>query len=269
MGSAETSVRELLPALGAAIFDPDHPNSVRANVQRLYRAAHSVRDRLSRDMWRVITQIDRESQGPAGTREGTAMLQPLDELVTSFAALFGLEQESMVRGPGWRFLTIGRRLERATQVVALMRGLRVADAVRPVDGRQATSLSATLEVLLELAESFMTYRERYFASVQKAPVLQLLLVDPENPRALTFQLTILRDQLAELLEASRRNATIHNPMATAVAIVSDAREALAQPDLVRNGALLRTTLDHLAANLPEVSNLLAHAFFSHAFARSA
>ena len=60
---------------------------MRANVQRLYRAAHSVRDRLSRDMWRVITQIDRESQGPAGTREGTAMLQPLDELVTSFAAL--------------------------------------------------------------------------------------------------------------------------------------------------------------------------------------
>ncbi|MEI7609016.1 MAG: circularly permuted type 2 ATP-grasp protein [Rhodospirillaceae bacterium] len=269
MSKPETSVRELMPALGAAILDPDHPASVRANVQRLYRAAHSVRDRLSRDMWRVITQIDRESQGSGTPREGAAMLQPLDELVTSFAALFGLEQESMARGPGWRFLTMGRRLERATQVVALMRGLRIADAARPVDGPQATSLSASLEVLLELGESFMTYRERYFASVQKGPVLQLLLADPDNPRALAFQLAILRDQLAALSESSRRSATVYNPTATALAIVSDAREALTQPDLVRNGALLRTTLDHLAANLPEVSNLLAHAFFSHAFARSA
>ncbi|MEI6557220.1 MAG: circularly permuted type 2 ATP-grasp protein [Rhodospirillaceae bacterium] len=269
MAKPETSVRELLPALKAAIFDPDHPSSLRANVQRLHRAAHSVRDRLSRDMWRVITQIDRESRGPAGSGEGAAMLQPLDELVTSFSALFGLEQESMVRGPGWRFLTMGRRLERAVQVVSLMRALRIADAARPVDGRQATSLSATLEVLLELAESFMTYRERYFAVVQKGPVLKLLLVDPDNPRALAFQLAILRDQLAGLSENSRRQATIYNPTATALAIVSEARDALTQPDLVRNAALLRTTLDTLAANLPEISNLLAHAFFSHAFARSA
>ena len=269
LGSPESSVRELLPALAAAIFDPDHPNSVRANIQRLHRAAHSVRDRLSRDMWRVITQIDRESHGPAGPCEGAAMLGPLDELVTSFAALFGLEQESMVRGPGWRFLTMGRRLERAVQIVAMMRGLRVADAARPVSGTVPPSLSATLEVLLELAESFMTYRERYFATVQKGPVLQLLLVDRENPRALAFQLAILRDQLAALSENSRRSATIYNPTATALAIVTDASEALAQPDLARNGAVLRTALDNLAANLPEVSNLLAHAFFSHAFARSA
>ena len=193
------------------------------------------------------------------------MLQPLDELVTSLAALFGLEQESMVRGPGWRFLTMGRRLERATQVVSLMRGLRIADAARPVDGPQASSLSAALEVLLELAESFMTYRERYFASVQRAPVLQLLLADPDNPRALAFQLTILQSQLAALSENSRRSATIFNPTTTALAIVSDAREALNQPDLVRNASQLRTTLDHLAANLPEISNLLAHAFFSHSF----
>ena len=164
---------------------------------------------------------------------------------------------------------MGRRLERAVQIVAMMRGLRVADAARPVSGTVPPSLSATLEVLLELAESFMTYRERYFATVQKGPVLQLLLVDRENPRALAFQLAILRDQLAALSENSRRSATIYNPTATALAIVTDASEALAQPDLARNGAVLRTALDNLAANLPEVSNLLAHAFFSHAFARSA
>ncbi len=259
------SVRELLPALTAAIFDPDHPNGVRANVQRMHRAAHSVRDRLSRDMWLVITQLDRESQGPAGLREGEAMIQPLDDLVTSLAGLFGLEQESMVRGPGWRFLTMGRRLERAIHVVALMRCLRIAEIARPADGQEAASLSTTLQMLLELAESFMTYRERYFSVVQKATVLHLLLVDPDNPRALIFQLAVLRDRLAELSERSRAVNTIYTPTTKALTLINGAHDALTQPDLLRSDALLRTTLDTLAANLPEVSNLLAHAFFSHSF----
>ncbi len=262
------SLRELLPALTAAIFNTEHPHSVRSNIQRMHRAAHSVRDRLSRDMWRVITQLDRESQGPSGLCEGEAMLQPLDELVTSLAGLFGLEQESMVRSPGWRFLTIGRRLERAVQMVALMRCLGIANTVRSTESRESASASSILQVLLELTESFMTYRERYFANLQPAPVLQLLLADTDNPRALAFQLAILSEQLAELSERSRAVKTMYNPTSKALALVSDARRALAEPDLVRNGAKLRTTLETLAANLPEISNLLAHAFFSHAFARS-
>ena len=265
LGSADASTREILPALRAAIFDPDHPTSLRANVQRVYRAAHSVRDRLSRDMWRVIIQIDRESRPHQSAPEGVAVLEPLDELVTSLSALFGLEQESMTRGPGWRFLTTGRRLERASRMVSMMRGLRVTEVLWSEDNRQA----ATLEVMLELAESFMTYRSRYFAAVQRGPVLQLLLVEPDNPRSLSFQLALLRDRLAELADGAKLGTPTHNPMANALRIVETGLTALGQPDLVRNPMLLRTTLDTLAATLPEVSNLLAHAFFSHAFARSA
>jgi len=269
LGSADASTRELLPAIRAAIFDPEHPTSLRANVQRIYRAAHSVRDRLSRDMWRVITQIDRESRQPLGVSEGASLLEPLDELVTSLTALFGLEQESMVRGSGWRFLNMGRRLERATHVVSMMRGLRIADLHQPEDDLQAASVAATLEVMLELAESFMTYRGRYFTTMQRGPVLKLLLVEDDNPRALAFQLRTLRDRLAELCETTRSNPATFNPTTSALGLVERARATLAQPDLVRTSTLLRTTLDNLAATLPEVSNLLAHAFFSHAFARSA
>ncbi len=265
LGSGEASTREILPALRAAIFDPDHPTSLRANVQRVYRAAHSVRDRLSRDMWRVMVQIDRGSHLPEGAPEGVAVLEPLDEMVTSLSALFGLEQESMTRGPGWRFLTMGRRLERASRMVGMMRGLQVADVLWADEDRQ----DATLEVMLELAESFMTYRARYFATLQRSPVLHLLLVEPENPRSLAFQLTLLRDRLAELAEGTQRRAPTHNPTATALRIVEAGLTSLAQPELVRNPILLRTALDTLAATLPEVSNHLAHAFFSHAFARSA
>jgi uncharacterized alpha-E superfamily protein len=97
----------------------------------------------------------------------------------------------------------------------------------------------------------------------------LLLADPDNPRALTFQLAILRDQLAELPRSTRRSGATFDPTAKAVGIIETARESLNHPDLLHSGLLLQTTLDTLSANLPEVSNLLAHAFFSHAFARSA
>ena len=262
LNSADASARELLPAIRAAIFNADHPTSLRANVQRMYRAAYSVRDRLSRDMWRVMTRIDRDTNHATDAGEGASLLEPLDETVTSLTALFGLEQESMVRGPGWRFLTIGRRLERAAQMVAIMRGLRADDC-------RGACANATLEVMLELAESFMTYRGRYFATMQRIPVLQLLLVDSDNPRALAFQLATLRKRLHELSESARATNATYAPTIAALSIVESASEALTHPQLLHHPTQLRTTLDTLAANLPEVSNLLAHAFFSHAFARSA
>ncbi len=264
-GSPGASTREILPAVRAAIFDPDHPTSLRCTVQRVYRAGYSVRDRLSRDMWRVIAQLDRESRQPHNATEGVALLEPLNEMVTSLSALFGLEQESMTKGPGWRFLNIGRRLERASQMVGIMRGLRVGDALWKDGGAQ----TATLEVMLELAESFMTYRARYFAAVQRVPVLELLIVEQDNPRAVAFQLLKLRDRLSKLAETTQYTSPTYGPTATALQIVETELDALKHPDLLRTPALLRATLDNLAGNLPEVSNLLAHAFFSHAFARSA
>ncbi|WP_245593430.1 circularly permuted type 2 ATP-grasp protein [Azospirillum halopraeferens] len=252
----------LRAALQAAVFDGNHPNSLRADIQRLHRSAYSVRDRLSIDMWRVITQIDRQSPGPRGRIDAAALLLRLDDLVTSLAALSGLEQESMTRGPGWRFLDIGRRVERALHGVALVRGVHVADSGR----MDRADLAAALDVLLELAESFMSYRERHFAAMRPGPVLALLLADETNPRGLAFQLAVLERHLARLPRMPEGQT--ENPMAVAARIVGDARAMVAEPGALEPPSL-HNTLDWLSLNLPELSNLLAHAYFSHAFARPA
>jgi uncharacterized alpha-E superfamily protein len=180
-------------------------------------------------------------------------------VVTTLAALAGLEQESMPRGAGWRFLDMGRRMERAVHGVGLLRGVGIAGAARMA----GAEVEAALDVLLELAESFMTYRERHFGTVEPVPVLELLLSDETNPRALAFQLAALHQHLFNLPRGPDAG------IGAALAIVASARATLKNPDITRPGPALHVALEGLSGNLPEISNLLAHACFSHAFARPA
>ncbi len=255
--------RGLRDALYSAVVDPEHPSSLRAQVVRLHRIAYSVRDRLSMDMWRVVSTIDRQSQPPKIRLDAAALLLRMDDMMTSLAAVAGLEQESMTRGPGWRFLDVGRRIERALHTLSVMRGVRVAE----LDRQDESVQSATLAVLLELGESVMTYRSRYLTSVQRTPVLELLLADETNPRALAFQLAALERHLTALPNLGAGTAS--DPTGGALAIVAAGRAALRKSDALRTSDQLHTLLDTLAMTLPDISNFLAHAYFSHAFARSA
>src|SRR6202040_1498063 len=84
----------------------------------------------------------------------------------------------ITRGPGWHFLNIGRRIERSVQLIELLRSIVV-----PIDPENWPSL----EMLLEVADSSITYRSRYFTVLQAAPVVDLLMNDEANPRSLAFQ----------------------------------------------------------------------------------
>ena len=111
------------------------------------------------------------------------------------SSISGLAMDSMTRGQAWRFLDMGRRLERA-----LPRCFARAGAfASPATG------SPLLEAMLEVADSSMTYRRRYLATLQVAPVVDLLLTDETNPRSVVFQIAALADQSMRCL-ASRAPA---------------------------------------------------------------
>ncbi len=55
-----------------------------------------------------------------------------------------------------------------------------------------------LEALLDAADSAMTYRRRYRATLQAAPVVDLLAADEGNPRSILFQLVALGEHIAAL-----------------------------------------------------------------------
>jgi uncharacterized circularly permuted ATP-grasp superfamily protein/uncharacterized alpha-E superfamily protein len=161
----------------------------RQTINELRRIAAVVRDRLSIDTWRILNQLHQDLRLRHGRRvQFDAILAHLNRMITDLAAFSGMEMENMTRGHGWRFLDVGRRLERAMNGIRLVRQALSAD---PLD-------TAVLEPLLEIADSSMTYRRRYFARPQLSPVLDLLLLDDTNTRAVAFQLAAVSEHIRHL-----------------------------------------------------------------------
>ena len=113
----------------------------------------------------------------------------LNQRVLILAGFAGIASESMTRGHAWRFLDMGRKLERAGHMVDLLRWTL---------HHAAAWDTRLLEAILEIADSSMTYRRRYLSGAQVAPVLDLLLADPSNPRSVLFQLHALHEVIEQL-----------------------------------------------------------------------
>jgi uncharacterized alpha-E superfamily protein len=175
------------------IFEEQRNDSLNANLGRATRAAAQVRDRLSSDLLRIVSHMgslarasDRVAWGYVSAADALAVL---NSCILTLAALRGIEGGNITRGPGWHFLNIGRRIERSLQLIELLRSIVV-----PMDPENWPSL----EMLLEVADSSITYRSRYFTTMQAAPVVDLLMNDAANPRSLAFQLKDLASHCSAL-----------------------------------------------------------------------
>jgi uncharacterized circularly permuted ATP-grasp superfamily protein/uncharacterized alpha-E superfamily protein len=176
------------------IVDEDRVGTLAHGVRHLLDAAYAVRDQLSNDTWLVIGNLDREILElralPSDARSSAA-LGALSRAMQSLLAFAGLQSESMVRDPGWHFLDAGRRLERALSLSSIIRATLITTNDSATD-------SLMMESVLTTAESIITYKRRYRSQAQVQTVLDLLLLDPGNPRSLTYQLEQLQKDITQL-----------------------------------------------------------------------
>lgn len=156
-----------------------------ANLRRLHHLAFQLRNRLSLDHWRTITQLLRN---PALNEQVTLSegLAWLDTTIVASTTLAGYALDSMTRTVGFRFLSMGRRLE------------RLCFLTRAIQHACEHGRDAGLNWLLELCDSVITYRSRYMAQPEWLPVMDLLIRDDSNPRSLIFQALGIRDYLRKL-----------------------------------------------------------------------
>ena len=198
-----------LAAPGAELFalvvDETRPGTLAHAVRHLLGAAHAVRDQLSSDTWLAVGTLDREIRDlRMSDPEHPMVVQlTLGRIMQSLLALSGLGGESMVRDPGWRFMDAGRRIERALQLTALLRATVTVE-------HSTTTDSLLLESVLIAAESIITYRRRYRSHAQLQTLLDLLVMDHDNPRSLAYQIEQLGEDV-RLMPKLARGAALSEP----------------------------------------------------------
>lgn len=185
------------PELLRLLTDPQAPGSVPAALAALQNTANALLDRLSADSVRVLAGLREIAQPLTGLSDPLAAGGVLDDLNVHLLALSGLAQESMLREDGWRFMDCGRRLERGLLLVNLLR----ATVVAPPAPRQAILLN---DMVLAFAESLSVYRARPASHRDDAGLLDLLLLETGNPRALIYQLDRLLEHLERLPRLERQ-----------------------------------------------------------------
>jgi uncharacterized alpha-E superfamily protein len=183
----------------------------------------------------------------------------LNRSLGTLYALRGIELENITRGAGWHFLSVGRRIERAIQLVRLFRIVIVPFA---------PEMLPMLEILLEVCDSSMTYRSRYFTVMQPAPVLDLLMNDEVNPRSLAFQISDLSEHcnvLAKSLQGSEWPTAKQRRVEEAAQALFEADvQMLCQPGPDGARAYLDSLLATLDIVLPALSDSITNTWFSHA-----
>ncbi|MBN9025265.1 MAG: circularly permuted type 2 ATP-grasp protein [Rhizobiales bacterium] len=227
----------------AILTDRSDFNTVPRLAQASRRAASVIRDRLSPDAWRTVADLEALLNQPleAGTDSDT--LERANAALRLIAAFSGLVHENMVRQQGWRFLETGRRIER---------GLAIARAARfcGLSGKPGE-----LDALLELADSQITYRIRYVMLAARVPVVDLVLLDGGNPRALAFQ----ADQIRQLLAGM----PAHAPAGLLAPADRLATRLAAELGTADAAALDADSLFGFEQTLMKISDEITLAYFTH------
>jgi uncharacterized circularly permuted ATP-grasp superfamily protein/uncharacterized alpha-E superfamily protein len=238
--------QELFNDLINGLSRTDGGNSVVSLLRSVQNSARKVRDRLSLDSSRIINHLEDLAD--------TSVYDPLeflDDILLTLSSFSGLAMESMTRGLGWRFMDIGRRLERALHQTGM-----VCQALPLVCGESGS----TLQTLLEISDSTMTYRARYRSAFQLAPVLDLLLADEGNPKSLAFQLNRIVSHMEHLPRQSEKpfahqEERLALKMLTAIRLV-ELHEVHCREEQNRNDDL-NLILTGISADLKEFSQQIS------------
>lgn len=182
-------LEEVLPH---QIFDRKDPNGLGASLNEMVRLASLTRDWLSPETWRQIDHTGKsflQTNSHRFSDEHIESLTMLNQLMINLASVSGLVNEGMIRGPSWGFLDLGRRIQRALDIVRILQSVMAPEHLRN---------KATLKILLELLDCKMTYRNRYLNNLQHHAVLDLALTDETNPHSLGFQLAAILSHVDRL-----------------------------------------------------------------------
>ncbi|ETX30083.1 circularly permuted type 2 ATP-grasp protein [Roseivivax isoporae] len=214
------------------------PGAVTQSLDSAIRCAAKVRDRFSIDGWTAL-QVLREELGDIAARvqPGDEASRALGQLLRGAAGFSGLVHDNMYRFAGWRFLSIGRAMERAQNMTGILRDFASPEAPE-----------GSFDIAIEVGDSVMTHRRRYQIETNRNTVIDLLALDHRNPRSVRYQVSRILSLVSEL-PGAEVNGELSHVMRAALRI--ETRLATAEPEELdaKGLAALQTSLVELSERL--------------------
>ncbi|EXJ09395.1 MULTISPECIES: circularly permuted type 2 ATP-grasp protein [Nitrincola] len=240
------------------LFAEHHNDGMPWLFSHFLRNCRAVRDHLGDDAWRTVNNLRQRFNDMPSAQSAIMAQRHLEGVVTNLAAFFGLCNETMPHHYGWRFLDIGRFIERILLSLELLR-LALLTARHPG--------IPLWEVVLATTDNFTVYRRRYRSQLHPSAILDLLLFDETNPRSVGYMLKRLSRQIERL---PHPNISPYRNQETRLVIQATSALHLADLDNLVNidhseeaQAALATLLDQLIQPMSELSNAISHSHFSH------
>ncbi len=227
-------------------LDPEEnvPQGLLRTLDSALISASRVHDRFSIDGWTALRNLNEAAEEMARTaRAGDDTARIMTGLLHRLAGLSGLVHENMYRFTGWRFLILGRELERASGMASAL--AHFADPAAP---------EGALDLAMEIGDCTMTYQRRYSLGTHRNMVVDLMAFDTMNPRSILFLLERMRNLIALLPGAETHG--VMSPLARA-ALRAHAAIAVETPETVDRAALAA-----LGERLDELSDLLSRAYLT-------
>ncbi|MEL0022112.1 MAG: alpha-E domain-containing protein, partial [Rickettsiales bacterium] len=242
------------------LFDPACPSGLLNLLDNLKRTASLVRERLSVDAWRILNTLYDLTRRHAVDEQldVSGALALLNEMAQECSGFSGMQQENMTRSIGWRLLDFGRRAERGGHMARLMRELTIEGD---------PEAEGSLDLLLELGDSSMTYRTRYLSTVQLPAVLDLLLVDETNPRSVAYQVAAIEEHMSALPRADN-HGTLSAEQRLVIAAASELKlcninELCRQHNARGRRVALEKFLRTQEQRILDISDNVARIYFTH------
>jgi uncharacterized alpha-E superfamily protein len=234
--------RTYLESLGVDAAHAMPPGLLNA-IESAVHSAGQIRDRFSPDGWLALTDLRKTARNfAARVQPGDDATRAMTVLLRKLAGFSGLVHENMYRFAGWRFLEIGRRLERGIQLAGIVGWFTRAKAPE-----------GALDMLLEIGDSVMTHRRRYAVSAGSNSYIDLLVLDPLNPRSVLFQIAELREQIERLPGGIEDG---HLSIASRAALELHTELRIAEPEHMTTEKLGR-----LGTGIGRLADLIAASYF--------
>jgi uncharacterized circularly permuted ATP-grasp superfamily protein/uncharacterized alpha-E superfamily protein len=278
---SDDSLQAFERTLVANLHETTGPASVGQVLNSQVRASGEIRGRLSNDHWRTILAARNDFRDalqkllPAATAAASAssngasaaasgrhdrydrvtLMDALEHLATQLSAISGAQGDRMTRDEAWRLLFAGRHIERIASMTSILR-------VVASKGQLATP--AGFDLLLQLFDSTLTYRSLYPGRLEVPALIDLLVVEPTNPRGLYGVYERLCGKLDEITLAA--GGTRHRAFAELMP-APDTLPSLEQLcETGEDGAytVLIQLCDDLGAFAAAAANEISARYFSHA-----